>query len=93
MFRKIHKKAPVPDSVFNEIAVLQAAALLQKRPRRRCFPVNFVEFLRTPFLKNFSGRLLLTLQVNKVYKNVPRYCNKDMEVVSIEAILVTLCQL
>ena len=25
----------------------------------RCFPVNFVKFLRTPFLQNTSGRLLL----------------------------------
>ena len=24
-----------------------------------CFPVNFVKFLRTPFLQNSSGRLLL----------------------------------
>ena len=26
---------------------------------RRCFPVNFEKFLRTPFLHNTSGRLLL----------------------------------
>ena len=25
----------------------------------RCFPVNFAKFLRTPFLQNTSGRLLL----------------------------------
>ena len=24
-----------------------------------CFPVNFTKFLRTPFLRNTSGRLLL----------------------------------
>ena len=28
----------------------------------RCFPVNFVTFLRTPFLQNASGRLLLDLR-------------------------------
>ena len=49
-YRKIHRKAPVLDSAFNEVAGLQPAALLQRRPRRRCFPVNFVEFLGTPFL-------------------------------------------
>ena len=27
----------------------------------RCFPVNFVKYLRTPFLQNTSGRLLLPL--------------------------------
>ena len=29
-----------------------------------CFPVNFVKFLRTPFLQNTSGRLLLSLTKN-----------------------------
>ena len=42
---QIHKKAPVPDSVFNEVAGLQPAALLQVRPQRRYFPVDFAEFL------------------------------------------------
>ena len=27
----------------------------------RCFPVNFVKFLRTPFLQNTSGRLRLAI--------------------------------
>ena len=31
----------------------------KKRLWRRCFPVNFAKFLRTPFSQNFSGRLLL----------------------------------
>ena len=47
-FRKIHKKTPVPES----------ATLFKKRPWHRCFPVNFVKFLRTPFLQNTSGQLL-----------------------------------
>ena len=33
--------------------------LLKKRLCHRCFPVNFVKFLRTSFLQNTSGRLLL----------------------------------
>ena len=37
------------------------ATLLKKRRWHRCFPVNFVEFLRTSFLRNTSGRLLLWL--------------------------------
>ena len=32
---------------------------LTKRLWNRCFPVNFAKFLRTPFLQNTSGRLLL----------------------------------
>ena len=35
------------------------ATLLKKRLWHRCFPVNFVKFLRTPFLQNTTGRLLL----------------------------------
>ena len=42
-FHKIHKKRPVP----------------LKRPWHSCFPVNFAKYLRTPFLQNTSGRLLL----------------------------------
>ena len=33
----------------------------------RCFPVNFVKFLRTPFLQNTSARLLLQLGFRKCY--------------------------
>ena len=39
---------------------LRPATLLKKRLWHRCFPVNFAKFLRTPFLQNTSGRLLLT---------------------------------
>ena len=39
-----------------------SATLLKKRLWHRYFPVNFVKFLRTPFLQNTSGRLLLNLQ-------------------------------
>ena len=35
------------------------ATLLKKRLWHRCFSVNFAKFLRTPFLENTSGRLLL----------------------------------
>ena len=37
---------------------LRPATLSKKRPWRRCFAVNFVKFLKTPFLQNTSGRLL-----------------------------------
>ena len=45
--------------VFNKVAGLSPATLLKKRLWHRCFPVNFVKFLRTPFLHNASGQLLL----------------------------------
>ena len=38
--------------------------LLRKRLWHRCFPVNFVKFLRTPFLQNTSRRLLLKKALN-----------------------------
>ena len=46
-FRKMHKKTPVPESLFEQI--------------HRCFPVNFAKFLRTPFLQSTSRRLLLNV--------------------------------
>ena len=45
--------------IFNKVARLRRAPLLKKRTWHRCFPVSFVKFLRTPFLQNTSGRLLL----------------------------------
>ena len=45
---------------FPEICRLRLATLLKKRLRQRCFPMNFVKFLRTSFLQNTSGRLLLS---------------------------------
>ena len=44
---------------FNKVAGLRSATLLKKRLWHRCFPVNFAKFLRTAFLQNTSGRLLL----------------------------------
>ena len=41
--------------------VLMRAILLKKRFWHRYFPVNFPKFLKTPFLQNTSGRLLLPL--------------------------------
>ena len=38
---------------------LRPATVLKRRPCHRCSTVNFVKFLRTPFLQNTSGRLLL----------------------------------
>ena len=44
---------------FNKVARLRPVTLLKKRLWHRCFPVNFAKFLRTPFLLNTSGRMLL----------------------------------
>ena len=43
-----------------------SATLLKKRLWRRCFPVNFAKFLRTLFLIEHLGWLLLTLEFLKI---------------------------
>ena len=62
VFLKIHRiqgETPVPESLLKKVAGLRPATLLKNRLCHRCFPVNFVKFLRTPFLQNTTGRLLL----------------------------------
>ena len=44
---------------FNKVADLRFVALLKMRLWHRCFPVNFVKFLRTPFFKEHLWSLLL----------------------------------
>ena len=45
---------------FNKVAGLRPVTLLKKRPWHRCFPVNFVKLLRTPFIIEHHWWLLLT---------------------------------
>ena len=73
-FRKNHRKTPVPESLFYKVSGLRPATLSKKRLRHRCFPVNFVKFLRTPFLQNTSGRLLL-FTVSDISSDVISYNN------------------
>ena len=61
-FRKIHRKTPVPGTLFKQSWRPRPAILLKKSLWHRCFPVNFVKFPRTTFLQNTSGRLLLILR-------------------------------
>ena len=44
---------------------LQTWKAVKKRLWHKCFPVNLAKFLRTPFLQNTSGRLLLLLAFQK----------------------------
>ena len=57
----IQKQAP--DVFYRNSS--RPATLLKKRLWHRYFPVNFVIFLRIPFLQNTSGRLLLLKFWNK----------------------------
>ena len=49
--------------LFNKIAGLRLATLLKRRFWHERFPVNFVKFLRTLFLQNTFGWLLLFIDV------------------------------
>ena len=44
---------------FNKVG---PATLLKQKLRRRCFPMNYAKVLRTPFLQNTSGPLLLNIR-------------------------------
>ena len=63
-FHKIHLKTPVLESYFNGVSGLKAVTLLKKRLQHRCFQVNFMKFLRTPFLQNTSV-ICLTVSFHK----------------------------
>ena len=54
-FTKFTSKTPVPAPVS------ETCNFIKKRLWHRCFPVNFVKFLRPPFLQNTSRQLLLAL--------------------------------
>ena len=66
IFRSIHQRYPVKKT-FLEILqnsqenILTRVSFLTKWLWHMCFPVNFAKFLRTPFLQNTSGRLLLDI--------------------------------
>ena len=49
---------------FNKVTG-RPATLLKKRPRHRCFPVNFPKFFGTPFLQNTGGCFRIKIIVRK----------------------------
>ena len=53
----------IADTGFNKVAGLRPATLLKKKLWHRRFPVNFVKFLRTPFLTEYLWWLLLIKKV------------------------------
>ena len=59
IFTKLTGKHLCQSLFFNKVVCLRPATLLKKRLWHWCFPVNFVKFLRAPFLQNTSGQMLL----------------------------------
>ena len=58
-FAKLTGKYLCQSLFFNKVTGLTPVTLLKKKLWYRCFPVNFVKFLTTPFLQNTSGPLFL----------------------------------
>ena len=60
-FAKFNGKHLRQSRFFNKVAGLQARNFIKKETLVQTFPVNFANFLRTSFLQNTFGRLLLFL--------------------------------
>ena len=59
--RKICLETSLLESLFNNVADLKAWNFIKKRLRHRCFPVNFMQFFKKPYLQNTSRWLLLLI--------------------------------
>ena len=68
-FAKFTGKHLCQSLFYNKVAGLRTTTLLQKRPWHKCFPINFAKFLRTAFLQNISGQLLLSMGSINMEKN------------------------
>ena len=51
-------KTPMLESLFNKAAGLKALNFLKKRLQDKCFPMTFMNFLRTPFFTEHLRWLL-----------------------------------
>ena len=70
-FTKFTGKHLCQNVIFNKVAGLRPAIKFIKNDTlAQVFPVNFAKFLRTPFLQNTSGRLLLTIHTIYTRKTV-----------------------
>ena len=65
-FCKIHRTAPVLESLFNKVSGRQTCNFLKKRLQHRCFPVNFAKFLRTLFYRTLSYNCFCSNPVDSI---------------------------
>ena len=63
-FAKFTGKHLCQSLFFNKVSGLRPETLLKERLSRRCFPMNFAKFLRTPFLIEHLQSLLLLLNTS-----------------------------
>ena len=62
-FTKLRGKHLCQSLLFNNVAGVRHATLLKKRLWHKCFPVNFVKFLRTPFCIEHFGDCFWVLNI------------------------------
>ena len=65
LFTLIHFTSTAPDAFRRYRNEILGNEFIKKRLQHRCFPLNKVEFLRTPTLKNICERLLLSTKSSK----------------------------
>ena len=60
IFRSIHRKTPVLESLFNKVAGLKTRNFIKKALQHWCFPVNIAKFLRT-YLQTAASNVSKTI--------------------------------
>ena len=65
-FEKFTGKHLCQSLLFNKVAGIRPVTLLKERLWHRCFPVNFLNFLRTPSVTEHNWQLLLKTSVNQL---------------------------
>ena len=69
----------MPESFLDKGAGFRPGTLLKKRLWHRCFPVNFVKSLRTPFLTEHLRWLLLNVELySKNYLDQKKNNQKEL---------------
>ena len=58
------------ESLFNNVAGVQACSFIKKILLHRCFPMKFAKFLITPILENICERLLLLVSPQNTITNI-----------------------
>ena len=79
-FAKFTEKHLCHSLFFNKVPGLRSAILFKKRLQHRCFPVNFVKFLRTPFLTEHLWWLHLAIP-SRLYQ-VEHFCYSEQVIPS-----------
>ena len=83
-FAKLAGKHLCQSLFFNKVAGLRPVTLFKKRLWHRCFPVNFVKFLRTPFIIEHFWWLLLQKRIQYLSKAVTFRINVRKQIKLIE---------